>query len=112
MSNSYFKKFNSAGIPFMENRERGDLKKLVGGAYHILADFGFIKSKANAGTDYVAFCVAENDKEFFFGGSAVTAVLHDIDNDNMRDELELQSCTFEEYESKFGNTGIAVRFAE
>lgn len=112
MSNSYFKKFNSAGIPFMENRTLGDIKTLVdAGVFHIMGDYGFIKSKQNSG-DYAAFCVKENNKEFYFGGSAVTSVLHDIDADNMRDELEQQPCTFVEFESKFGNKGVAVRFAE
>lgn len=111
MANSYFKKFNNAGIPFMENRTLGDVKTLVNaGVFHVLADYGFIKSKQTPGTDYAAFCVAEREGEFFFGGSAVTEVLHNIDNDNMRDELELQPCTFAEFDSKFGNKGVAIRF--
>lgn len=112
MSNSYFKKFNSAGIPFMEARTLGDIRSLVdAGTFHILGDFGFIRSKKDNG-DYAVFCVKENTKEFFFGGKVVTEVLHSVDSDNMRDELEQQLCTFEEFDSKFGNKGVAVRFAE
>lgn len=113
MSNSYFKRFNSAGIAFMDSRTLGDIKTLVdAGTFHILNDYGFIKSKTNPGTDYAAFCVAEKPSEFYFAGAAVTSVLHDIDNDGMREELELQPCTFVEFDSKFGNKGVAVRFAE
>lgn len=111
MSNSYFKRFNSAGIPFMAERERADIKELVGaGRFHITSDFGFIKSKDDDGSDYAVFCVAELPNVFYFGGAAVTRTLHTIDADNMRDELELQPCTFVEFESKRGNIGVAVRF--
>lgn len=113
MSNSYFKRFNSAGIAFMDSRTLGDIKTLVdAGTFHILGDYGFIKSKNAPGSDYVAFCVKEQPKYFYFGGTAITSVLHDIDNDGMREELELQPCTFVEFDSKFGNKGVAVRFAE
>lgn len=113
MANSYFKKFNSAGIAFMDERTRGDVKTLCDGAqYHICSDFGFIKSKQNTGSDYAVFCVEEIASAFFFGGAAVTSTLHQIDTDGMRDELQLEPVTFETYKSNYGTEGIAVRFSE
>lgn len=111
MTNSYFKKFSQQGIPFMETCERGDIKSLLGGSYHIQSDFGFINSKKSAG-DYAVFRVAEVSGVFFFGGKAVTDTLHVIDSDNMRDALATEVVTFEEYTAKNGNTGIAIRFSE
>lgn len=113
MTNSYFKNLNTAGIPFMETREKANINSLVnGGVYHIMPDFGFIKSKINTGADYAVFCVKEDTEHFYFGGVAVTNTLHTIAADNMRDELAMQPVTFETFKSSFGTDGVAIRFAE
>ena len=38
---AYFNQFSSKGIPFMDDRDKGDIKTLVGAVLHI-DDFGFI----------------------------------------------------------------------
>lgn len=111
--NSYFNKFVGNSIPFMGERERADIKELADGRhYHIISDYGFIKSKQDKNSDYAVFCVKERAGVFFFGGSAITAALHTISDDNQREALAQEAVKFVTYESRFGNEGIAIRFGE
>ena len=41
---AYFNQFSSKGIPFMDDRDKGDIKTLVGDVLHI-DDFGFINGR-------------------------------------------------------------------
>lgn len=87
---SYFTKFNNTGIPFMDNRIKGDIHDLVDKTVHI-GDFGFIHNPD--GTYYSVFTISEDTNRFYFGGMVITDVLSQIETDGMKGELALQPVT-------------------
>lgn len=94
----YFDKFSNAGIPFMEGREKGNLSDMLDKPLHIV-DFGFINGEDGR---YAVMLFAEDDENFYFGNSIITAMLETVDDDGMRDELAEQVITFEHRTSKNG----------
>ena len=59
----------SVQLPFMEGREKGDSKDLIGQVSTIV-DYGFLKG--DTGHDYVVFIVKERKDKFYFGGQVLT----------------------------------------
>ena len=94
----YFDKFKSNGIPFMEGKEKGNLRDMHGKPVHI-ADFGFISGEDG---EYAVMMFAEDSEHFYFGNSIITEMLHTIDVDEMRNELSQQPIVFNERTSKNG----------
>lgn len=105
----YFDRFNSKGIPFMDNRDKGDLRDILGKTVHI-EDFGFIKSEE--GGDYGVIAIQEDKEKFFFVNSVITDMLHQVDSDGMRDELPKQCIVFSMAESKKGREYFKFEFTE
>ena len=87
---SYFDKFVKKGIPFMEGREKGDLKNLVGQPLHIV-DFGFIDGKDG---EFAVLKFKEDDAKFYFGNSITTEMLREVQKDGMEAELAKQVIVF------------------
>ena len=102
----YFDKFNNKGIPFMENRDKGDMHDLIGKTVHI-EDFGFIR---NDDGDYGVIVVAEDKDNFYFCNAVITDMLHQVDNDGMRDELVKQNIVFSMAMSKNGREYFKFEF--
>ena len=103
---SYFDKFNNQGIPFMENRDKGDMHDLIGKTVHI-EDFGFIRNDEG---DYGVIIVAEDKDNFYFYNAVITDMLHQVDNDGMRDELVKQNIVFSMATSKKGREYFKFEF--
>lgn len=102
----YFDKFNNKGIPFMENRDKGDMHDLIGKTVHI-EDFGFIRNDEG---DYGVIIVAEDKDNFYFCNAVITDMLHQVDNDGMRDELVKQNIVFSMATSKKGREYFKFEF--
>lgn len=56
-------------LPFMEGREKGDTKELLG-QVSTICDYGFLPN--DKGEVYVAFIVRERSNKFYFGGQVLT----------------------------------------
>lgn len=74
----------SVQLPFMEGKEKGDMKELVG-QISTIKEYGFLKGEE--GNDYVVFIVAERAKQFFFGGSVLTDQLQQLEAEGYHEEI-------------------------
>lgn len=105
---NYFKKFSSRGIPFMDDREKGDIRTLNGELLHI-DDFGFIRGRDG---EYAVVSFKEHADKFYFAGMALTDMLHTVDADGMRDELKNMTIVLSGKRSKNGRDYQAFDFPE
>lgn len=87
----------SAGLPFMEGREKGSI---VADYELTINEFDFLVD-TDSQEPYVCFLVAEDNEHFFFGGGVVTEKLKRI-KELLNDE-ELQELKSE---------GLKVRFVK
>ena len=71
-------------LPFMEGREKGDAKELLG-QVSTITDYGFLIG--DNGNDYVVFIVKERAKTFYFGGQVLTDQMQKLDAEGYRDEI-------------------------
>lgn len=79
----------SAGLPFMEGREKGSI---VADYELTINEFDFLVD-TDSQEPYVCFLVAEDTEHFFFGGGVVTEKLKRIKellNDEELQELKLE----------------------
>ena len=95
----YFDKFVRKGIPFMEGREKGNLRDMVDKPLHIV-DYGFIEGKDGK---FAVIAFKEDADRFYFGNSIVTEMLEEVDADGMREELAQQAIQFDLRVSKERN---------
>lgn len=96
MKMGYFDRFNNEGIAFMENADKANLDEILGERVHI-EDFGFIKNDEG---DYGVMKIAEKDGVFYFANQVITDMLHQVENDDMRDELPKQVIVFSKATSR------------
>lgn len=108
MVNNYFSKFANKGIPFMDDRTKGNIASLVGEVLHV-EDFGFINQE---GSTYPVIAFREHPTEFYFGGAVLNDILTQVNNDGMRDELKSQPLMLKMVKSKRGRTYMGVEFIE
>ena len=104
----YFDRFNSKGIPFMDNRDKGDLRDILGETVHI-EDFGFIRNDEG---DYGVIAIKEYPEVFYFCNQVISEMLHQVQDDNMKDELPKQVVQFALVKSKNGREYFKFEFAE
>lgn len=71
-------------LPFMEGREKGETKELIG-QVSTISEYGFIPN--DAGEAYVVFITKERANKFFFGGSVLTARMLDLENEGYHDTI-------------------------
>lgn len=71
-------------LPFMDGREKGDTKELLG-QVSTIADYGFIPN--DAGEAYVVFITKERANKFYFGGSVLTARMVDLESEGYHDAI-------------------------
>jgi len=74
----------SVQLPFMEGRDKGDGKELVGQIVTI-TDYGFLKGDDNR--NYAVFITKEHSKKFFFGGTVLTDQLEQLEAEGYRSEI-------------------------
>lgn len=74
----------SVQLPFMEGRDKGDAKELVG-VVSTISDYGFLKGDDNR--DYAVFITKEDSKKFYFGGTVLTDQLQQLEADGYHDEI-------------------------
>ena len=104
----YFDRFNSKGIPFMDNADKGNLHDVLGEKVHIV-DFGFIKNDEG---DYGVIQLAEHEGVFYFVNQVITDMLHQVEYDGMKEELAKQVIVFSETTSKKGRDYIRFEFTD
>jgi hypothetical protein len=56
-------------LPFMENREKGEMKRIVNMPATI-REYGFLQDDKNK--TYVCFIIDEDPQNFYFGGQVLT----------------------------------------
>ncbi|MBO5870269.1 MAG: hypothetical protein J6Q89_05910 [Clostridia bacterium] len=71
-------------LPFMEGRDKGETKELLG-QVSTINEYGFIPN--DAGEAYVVFTVKERANKFYFGGSVLTARMLDLENEGYHDAI-------------------------
>ena len=74
----------SVQLPFMEGREKGDVKELVG-QVSTITDYGFLKGDDNS--DYAVFITAERKKTFYFGGTVLTDQLQQLEAEGYHEAI-------------------------
>ena len=104
----YFDRFNKKGIPFMDNRDKGDMHDILDKPLHI-EDFGFIQGDEG---EYAVIAIKEEPEMFYFCNSVITEMLQQVDKDDMRDELPKQVIKFELATSKKGREYFRFEFAQ
>lgn len=99
----------SVQLPFMEGREKGDAKNLLG-LISTIADYGFLKGDDNR--DYAVFITKENSKEFYFGGTVLTDQLQQLESEGYHDAIVEEGLPFlmTEKKSKNNRSYVAVEF--
>lgn len=73
----------SVQLPFMDGREKADVKSLVG-TVNTITDYGFLTGDDG---DYVVFIVKERSKEFYFGGTVLTDQLQQLEAEGYHEEI-------------------------
>ena len=102
----YFDKFKHEGIPFMENREKGNMQDILDEPLHING-FGFIKGKNG---DFACISLSEYPDKFYFANSIITDMLKEVQKDGMEEELMYQPIVFSMRTSKDGNDYMTFTF--
>lgn len=99
----------SVQLPFMEGREKGDTKELVG-QVSTIADYGFLKG--DDGREYVVFITKERSKTFYFGGTVLTDQLQQLEAEGYHEAIvdEGLPMLMTEKKSKNNRSYINVEF--
>lgn len=71
-------------LPFMEGREKGETRELVG-TVNTITDFGFLPN--DRGEVYVAFIVKERAGKFYFGGQVLTDQMTQLEAEGYREAI-------------------------
>lgn len=74
----------SVQLPFMEGREKGETKELLG-TVNTIVDYGFLPNEA--GEAYVAFIVKERPNKFYFGGTVLTDRMTQLEAEGYHDAI-------------------------
>ena len=74
----------SVQLPFMEGREKGETKELLG-TVSTITDYGFLTNEH--GEAYAAFIVKERSGKFYFGGTVLTDRLTQLEAEGYHDAI-------------------------
>ena len=75
----------SVQLPFMDGRDKGDTKELVG-TVSTITDYGFLKG-GDDDREYAVFIVKERSKTFYFGGTVLTDQLQQLEAEGYHDDI-------------------------
>ena len=98
----------SVQLPFMDGREKGDAKELVG-QITTISDYGFLTGDNG---DYVVFITKEHSSKFYFGGGVLTDQMQQLEAEGYRDEIIADGLPMllTEKKSKNNRTYVNVEF--
>ena len=71
-------------LPFMEGRDKGDTKELLG-QVSTITEYGFLPNEA--GEMYAVFITKERSDKFYFGGTVITDRLFKLEQDGYHAEI-------------------------
>lgn len=74
----------SVRLPFMDGREKGDAKELLG-TVNTICEYGFIPN--DDGEIYAVFIVKERAGKFYFGGTVITDRLTTLEEEGYHDAI-------------------------
>lgn len=99
----------SVQLPFMDGRDKGDMKELVG-QVSTITEYGFLPNES--GEPYVVFIVGERAKTFYFGGSVLTDQLSQLEAEGYHETIVAEGLPMllTEKKSKNNRTYTAVQF--
>lgn len=99
----------SVQLPFMDGRDKGDAKELVGQVSTII-DYGFLKGDDNR--EYVVFITKERKKTFYFGGTVLTDQMQQLEAEGYHDDIVTEGLPMlmTEKKSKNNRSYINVEF--
>ena len=99
----------SIQLPFMDGREKGDAKELVG-QVSTIADYGFLKGDDDR--DYAVFIVKERSKSFYFGGTVLTDQLQQLEAEGYHEDIITEGLPMlmTEKKSKNNRTYVNIEF--
>lgn len=99
----------SVQLPFMDGREKGDSKELIGQVCTI-ADYGFLKGDDDR--EYAVFITRERAKTFYFGGTVLTDQLAQLEAEGYHDAIidEGLPMLMTEKKSKNNRSYVSVEF--
>lgn len=99
----------SVQLPFMEGREKGETKELLG-TVNTITEYGFLPNER--GEVYAAFIVKEREKRFYFGGTVLTDQLGQLDQEGYHEAIVAEGLPMlmTEKKSKNGRTYTNVEF--
>jgi hypothetical protein len=72
----------NSGCPCMVGREKGVLESLADMTEKTVIDFGYMNDGEH---DYLCFIIKEDDKNFYFGGSVITAKFQQFDEKDLEE---------------------------
>jgi hypothetical protein len=77
------KQFDNS-LPFMEGREKGEMKRITDEPFTI-TDYGFLKDEDDK--EYVCFVVKEDPQYFYFGGQVLTENMQELEEGGYHEEI-------------------------
>ena len=99
----------SVQLPFMDGRDKGDAKELIG-TVNTIVDYGFLKGDDNR--EYVVFICKERTKSFYFGGTVLTDQMQQLEAEGYHDSIveEGLPMLMTEKKSKNNRSYVNVKF--
>lgn len=95
-------------LPFMEGREKGETKELIG-TVNTITEYGFLNNDDGV---YAVFIVKERPSKFYFGGSVLTDQLTKLTEEGYFEEILTEGLPMlmTEKKSKNNRAYTAVEF--
>ena len=96
-------------LPFMEGRDKGDTKELLG-QDSTVCEYGFLPNEA--GEVYAVFIVKERSDKFYFGGTVMTDRLLKLEQEGYHEAIVAEGLPVRmaEKKGKTGRTFVNVIF--
>lgn len=74
-------------LPFMEGRDKGETKELLG-TVNTITEYGFLPNEQ--GEVYACFIVKERPGKFYFGGTVITDRLTQLETEGYHDVINAE----------------------
>lgn len=87
-------------LPFMDGRDKGDTKELLGQDSTIV-EYGFLPNEA--GETYAVFIVKERSDKFYFGGTVITDRLLKLEQEGYHEAIVAEGLPIRMSEKKSRN---------
>lgn len=99
----------SVQMPFMEGREKGETRDLMG-QISVIVEYGFLRN--DDGKEYAVFITNERQKHFYFGGTVLTDQLQQLEAEGYHDDIVAEGLPMlmTEKKSRNGRTYTHVEF--